>query len=321
MSRVYADSQGIDVQAELHAKSSSPNFGPTRVPASAPSGPQGMRFAAGKFGRRPLSISAKPDQTQADVLQNRSPLSQPNSASHLPSPIAPLARSPNFLPQAGANSISPSFGPTIVQAGQQQLRPAQNLRPQPPFTQPTRPTTFPMSSAQSSASGSSLSSAVRDPQGFFVPAFQNHYDQLGKFPVPLSKIWRGISSIELCRPRFNPLVQIKSTTPKQVCWTIKTPKPAHSRRRAFQHRVCPRSSRCNKWVETRMWRRCSNSKAWRHLSSIRNTRHNSTLKTLELRASKTEDTIPCWMRIRLDCLPVCISPLSFRTILKDEEGC
>lgn len=97
--------KGIDVQVELRAKTGSPNLVPTRVPSgpSAVTTGQGItRFPLGKFGaRRPLSISAKSDGGQVEgTVQTRSPLSQATSASHLPSPIAPMTRSPNFLPQA-----------------------------------------------------------------------------------------------------------------------------------------------------------------------------------------------------------------------------
>ncbi|KAF2668385.1 hypothetical protein BT63DRAFT_274740 [Microthyrium microscopicum] len=174
--------KGIDVQAELHAKTS-PNLVPTRVPPG-PGANQGIgRFPMGKYGaaRRPLSISAKSDgQGENVIVQSRSPLSQATSASHLPSPIAPMARSPNFIPQQGG-AISPSFGP-IGQNGQH-IRPQPQLRAQ--FNQPVRPAFaqhHPISSSQSTASGNSSlsgSSGPKDPQSqYFISPFQSHYDQL-----------------------------------------------------------------------------------------------------------------------------------------------
>jgi hypothetical protein len=172
------------VQVELTAKTGSPNLGPTRVTGpgvTSVTSPGMNRFPTGKYsGRRPLSISAKSDGTPTEQqIVTRSPLSQATSASHLPSPIAPMTRSPNFVPQTG--TLSPSFGATSQ--GNQPLRPQQPLRPH--FNQPNRAAFAqnPLSSAQSNGSaGSSMSggSANRDSQAFFISPFQNHYEQLGR---------------------------------------------------------------------------------------------------------------------------------------------
>ena len=200
MRSTLTDILGIDVQSELRAKTSSPNLVPTRVPQGPPSAPMAAspvsRFPSAKFAnRRSLSaLPAKVDgiQTQGNGIIHRSPLSQPTSASHLSSPIAPLAKSPNFMPQQGPHS--PSFGPPVQQS--QQLRP-QQLRPQ--FNPPGRAgfVQHPLSSAVSSASGGSSGSALSgssagrgEPQNYYPSPFQNHYEQLGKLPCLFLETYR-----------------------------------------------------------------------------------------------------------------------------------
>jgi hypothetical protein len=198
--QILADgSLGIDVQAELQAKTSSPNLVPTRVNQGPPSTPIAAspvsRFAVGKFpNRRSLSaLSTKPEGVQRpeNGIIHRSPLSRPTTGSHLSSPTGPQAKSPNFGPQGP--TLSPSFGPAAPRS--QQLRPQQQLRPHfnPP---PARPgfAQHPLSSAVSSASGGSTasvlsgSSAGREPQNYYPSPFQTHYEQLG-MASPLLFAW------------------------------------------------------------------------------------------------------------------------------------
>lgn len=196
--------EGIDVQAELRAKTGSPNLGPTRAPASAntsPNQPPLQRAMMNRHQQARRSIGAPPKAEgvhglpliQPDgALPNRSPLSQPTPGSHLSSPSTTATRSPNFIAQ-GAPSVSPNFGPMAPQQ--------QHLRPQPPRSQytpimgPQRPsvvTNQPPSSGLSSAStvgsgaGSVMSSSTSGgPSGYYASPFQSHMDQLGKLTRPL----------------------------------------------------------------------------------------------------------------------------------------
>jgi hypothetical protein len=121
-------------------------------------------------------VSAKTEiQADAGVIQNQSPLSHANAGSHMPSPIIPLAPSPNFMPQPGP--ISPSF--PAAPPPTQQLRPqaSHQLRPQ-QLSQPQQARA--VFAALSGAPSSASSATGRDVQGFYISAFQNHYDQLGK---------------------------------------------------------------------------------------------------------------------------------------------
>jgi hypothetical protein len=89
----------------------------------------------------------------------------------MPSPIAPLAPSPNFMPQSGP--ISPSF--PAAPPPTQQLRPqtSHQLRPQ-QLSQPQQARVF-------AALTSAPSTTAATPAGqYYISPFQNHYDQLGK---------------------------------------------------------------------------------------------------------------------------------------------
>ncbi|KAL1595446.1 hypothetical protein SLS59_008379 [Nothophoma quercina] len=102
--------KGIDVQAELRAKTGSPSLGPTRPAASAHTSPnqpplQQRAILNRQQQRRSLQGPPKADGTnglpmiQPDGPIQRSPLSQPTPGSHLSSPAQSATRSPNFMPQ------------------------------------------------------------------------------------------------------------------------------------------------------------------------------------------------------------------------------
>ncbi|OCL14968.1 hypothetical protein AOQ84DRAFT_279950 [Glonium stellatum] len=192
--------KGIDVQAELRAKTGSPNLGPTRTPASAntsPNQPPMQRAIMNRHqqARRSIGVPPKAEGVHGlpliqpeGVLPNRSPLSQPTPSSHVSSPSTTATRSPNFIPQSGT-SVSPNFGPV---AQQQHLRPQQPPRSQyTPLMAPQRPsviTNHPASNGMSSAStvgsgaGSVMtgSSTSGGPSAYYPSPFQSHMDQLGK---------------------------------------------------------------------------------------------------------------------------------------------
>jgi hypothetical protein len=202
--------KGIDVQAELQAKTGSPNLGPTRTPTSAntsPNQPPMQRAIMNRHQQTRRSIGVPPKAEGVHglpliqpegVLPNRSPLSQPTPSSHVSSPSTTATRSPNFVPQSGA-SVSPNFGPIAQQ--QQHLRPQQPPRSQyTPLMAPQRPsviTNHPSSSGMSSAStvGSGAGSVMTGstsggPSAYYPSPFQSHMDQLGKLSRPLLSLLR-----------------------------------------------------------------------------------------------------------------------------------
>jgi hypothetical protein len=170
------------VQAELRAKGGSPNLGPTRMPVSAaPVSQPIQRYAVNKYAqnRRSLTGMPKPDGVSPGLPPTISPRIQPTPTSHISSPTTSITQSPNFLPQGGA--ISPSFGP-IAQQSQQLRPPPQQLRPQ--FNPPQRPaavsSTYPTSAA---TIASALTANPGTGPGYYPSPFQNHYEELGKYPM------------------------------------------------------------------------------------------------------------------------------------------
>ncbi|KAF1938555.1 hypothetical protein EJ02DRAFT_446733 [Clathrospora elynae] len=189
--------KGIDVQAELRAKTGSPNLGPTRAPVSAHTSPnqaplQQRAILNRQQQRRSLQGPSKIDaanglpMVQPDGPIQRSPLSQPTPGSHLSSPAQSATRSPNFMPHG--QSVSPNFGPMPPQQQQQQQQ-QQPLRPQPPrsnFTPmmgPQRPslvTNHPPSNGIPSASTVGSGSGITQSSGpstFYQTQYSDHMKQ------------------------------------------------------------------------------------------------------------------------------------------------
>lgn len=186
---------GIDVQAELRAKTGSPNLGPTRTPVSAHNSPsqpplQQRAILNRQQQRRSLQGPPKPDGSnglpmiQPDGPIQRSPLAQPTPGSHLSSPAQSATRSPNFMPHG--QSVSPNFGPMPPQQ--------QPLRPQPPRSNfgpmmpgPQRPSLITnqppsngISSASTPGSGGSGTTQGSGPPSYYQTPFTDHMTQLGK---------------------------------------------------------------------------------------------------------------------------------------------
>jgi hypothetical protein len=186
--------KGIDVQAELRAKTGSPNLGPTRAPASAHASPnqaplQQRAILNRQQQRRSLQGPPKADGSnglpmiQPDGPVQRSPLSQPTPGSHLSSPAQSATRSPNFVAhgQAHGQSVSPNFG----------ALPPQQLRPQPPrnnFTPMMGAQRPPLAANQQNPGGLPNASTVghsvngmtqsSGPSAFYPSQYSDHMNQL-----------------------------------------------------------------------------------------------------------------------------------------------
>lgn len=184
--------KGIDVQAELQAKTGSPSLVPVRAASAnaSPSMPplQQRAILNRQQQRRSVGGSLKADGThnlpmlQPDGPINRSPLSQPTPGSHMSSPAHSTTRSPNFVAQG--TSVSPNFGP-LPQQHHQPLRPrahfASSLGPG-----PQRPSIITNHAAANANGSSGASSAVTQStasggtSSFFPSPFESHMTQLGK---------------------------------------------------------------------------------------------------------------------------------------------
>ncbi|KAF2125754.1 hypothetical protein P153DRAFT_378590 [Dothidotthia symphoricarpi CBS 119687] len=185
--------KGIDVQAELRAKTGSPNLGPTRPQTSVHNSPnqaplQQRAILNRQQQRRSLQGPPKVDginglpMIQPDGPIHRSPLSQPTPGSHLSSPAQSATRSPNFPPNG--QSVSPNFGPIPPQQ-QQQLRPLPPRSNFTPLMGPQRPsliTNHPPSNSRSSTStvGSSGTGMTQSsgPSSYYPTQFSDHMSQL-----------------------------------------------------------------------------------------------------------------------------------------------
>lgn len=191
--------KGIDVQAELQAKTQSPNLGPTRVPAPPvtvpPAQKQPMQRAIMNRQQQRRSGMGLPQKIEGahglpnispnGLAPNRSPLSQPTPTSHMSSPSTTATRSPNFLPQGAIQS--PNIGPVSQQ--QQQLRQQQHRQfNQIPHAPPLRPTVMtsnvasggiPSAASAGSGPGSAMPGNANAGSSSFYPSpFQSHMDQL-----------------------------------------------------------------------------------------------------------------------------------------------
>ena len=186
---------GVDVQAELHAKTGSPTLGPTRACGSAHNSPsqaplQQRAMLNRQQQRRSLQGPPKLHGSnglaliQSDGPVQRSPLSQSTPGSHLSSPTQASIQSPNFMPLA--QSVSPNFGPMASQQ--------QPLRPQPPrsnfgpmMPSPQRPSLITnqppsngLSSASTAGSGGSGTAQSSGSSSYCQTPFTDHMTQLGK---------------------------------------------------------------------------------------------------------------------------------------------
>ena len=194
---------GIDVQAELRAKTGSPNLGPARAPSSTHTSPnqaplQQRAILNRQHQRRSLQAPPKADisnglpMIQPDGPIQRSPLSQPTTGSLLSSPAQSATRSPNFVPLG--QSVSPNFG-----AIPQQQQP---LRPQPPrssfssMISPQRPSPMTNQSASNGITSAppvgnsgNASAQSNGASAFYPTQFSDHMSQLGKRLYSFSLFW------------------------------------------------------------------------------------------------------------------------------------
>ncbi|KAM0562079.1 hypothetical protein ACHAPJ_002523 [Fusarium lateritium] len=169
--------KGIDVQAELRAKTGSPNLGPTHMPQNLVQPPPIQRAIMNRHhqSRRSNSNIApkaepipvlppplQPHSTATSPKNRPTPSSHSNSPSNTGSAFSPAA-SDNMSMRGSMTSMSRQQMPQQPQQPQQQQMP-QN-------TQPPR-----SSMMQSSGRGGQPGSGA---SYYPTPAFQNHIEQLG----------------------------------------------------------------------------------------------------------------------------------------------
>ncbi|KAL1864638.1 hypothetical protein VTK73DRAFT_5766 [Phialemonium thermophilum] len=182
--------KGIDVQAELRAKTGSPNLGPTHVPQNLVQPPPIQRALLNRHHARRSNSSIAP---KLEPGMNLSPLPPPLQPGHAASPknrptppshsTSPTATT--FSSQHGASPAGSGSDPLGGQMRHPGITSAA-MKPQPPppggmsgmqppaMGRPLQPGTPQAGSGQPPRAGAGVSAASFYP----TPAFQNHIEQL-----------------------------------------------------------------------------------------------------------------------------------------------
>ncbi|KLU84305.1 hypothetical protein MAPG_03349 [Magnaporthiopsis poae ATCC 64411] len=215
--------KGIDVQAELRAKTGSPNLGPTHMPQNLVQPPPISRSLLGRHHSRRSNSSIAPKLEQPDLsgttalhppLGGASAMSPKGrhavSSSHSASPTTTVSVFGGGSPAAsGSDHITPpaARAPALgLKQQQQPTAPMAHMNGM-PATGPPRTMQQQMQAAaqrhsmQRAAAGGAHGGVVTTTAApFYTPAFQSHIDQLGKLPRPDNSHFPP--PIELCSPRF-----------------------------------------------------------------------------------------------------------------------
>jgi hypothetical protein len=184
--------KGIDVQAELQAKTGSPNLGPTHMPQNMVQPPPIQRAILNRHHhsrRSASSIAPKLEPGATTVAPSihgmqtvTSPKSRPTPPSHATSPTNP---NPGF----GASAVSPAATEASTS-----MRPAvpPPIRQLPPIQGPVA-----AAAARQQMMQHGAGVGPRSTNYYPTPSFQSHIKQLGKL-TPFLHL------IELWRPRLIP---------------------------------------------------------------------------------------------------------------------
>ncbi|KAI9891118.1 MAG: hypothetical protein M1814_003317 [Vezdaea aestivalis] len=176
--------KGIDVQAELRAKTGSPQLGPTTI-SPVGQNPSMQRAVMNRHNQnkarrsnfgvsKPEPTSALPLSAAQSAFSSGSPQLQPTPSSHTSSPSTHI--SPTFGPQG---VITPPINDRLAQPPQQSLRPSQ---------QQGRPSQQGFNGPQGGfvAPGAATNHRSTGPSSFYPPSpFASHMEQLGKLTFSL----------------------------------------------------------------------------------------------------------------------------------------
>lgn len=183
---------GIDVQAELRAKTGSPHLGPTHMPQNMAQAPTVQRAIMNRHHQaRRSQSSIAPKLEPGAPLQ--SPQSRPTPSSHASSPtaISPGFHNPGVMTPPGSDSQMQFH----QQQQQQRLQAAQAAKQ--PINQGNQGLPghggllgnqgvgAPLAPKGPGSGGTSTGGTPAAAAYFASPNFQNHYEQLGKLSRPL----------------------------------------------------------------------------------------------------------------------------------------
>jgi hypothetical protein len=181
--------KGIDVQAELRAKTGSPNLGPTHMPQNMVQPPPIQRALLNRHhaSRRSASSIApklEPGVTSLPPLNHglqsiSSPKTRPTPPSHTSSPT-------NTSSGFGGQSVA---SPTATEQSGMRSNIPPTMRQLPPMQGPLAAAAARQQMLQQRAGAGAGS---RAPAYYPTPAFQNHFEQLGKLTrlCPFIELWR-----------------------------------------------------------------------------------------------------------------------------------
>ena len=195
---------GIDVQAELCAKTASPNLGPTHVPQTLAQPPPIQRAIMNRHHQSRRSISSIAPKVEPGMGQLATPPQPPSVLSpknrHTPPSHtnSPTSSAPTFGSQPALSPPASDVGPLRTPAAvpQHQLSPVPGPGPiSPPTARPVpvmaptsaaaNPRLATVSTASASVTPTTTPGTVTSPtaaSGYYTtPSFQNHIEQLGGF--------------------------------------------------------------------------------------------------------------------------------------------
>lgn len=176
---------GIDVQAELRAKTGSPHLGPTHLQQSIAQPPTVQRAIMNRHHQARRSNSSIAPKLEPGVAfhSNQSPQSRPTPPSHVSSPTT---SSPGFNHNQGV--LTPPSSESQMQHQQQRLQ-AAKTHAQHALSGTTGllvNTGMGMSlGAKGQGNAGSNNTASAPVAAAYYPSFQNHIEQLGKLTRPL----------------------------------------------------------------------------------------------------------------------------------------
>ncbi|KAK8211583.1 hypothetical protein M8818_003238 [Zalaria obscura] len=186
--------KGIDVQAELQAKTGSPALGPAYMPPHVrpPMGQTPLQRTAmsqqhaRRAGQPPFGQAMGPGMGRPldGSFSARSPQGHPTPSSHASSPNAMSTHTPPSIPQG---QMTPPTSAVLAQP--QQYRSSQPQPPRPAYMmqqRPAPPSQYPSSNSTQTGATMTGSTAPHGPTtgstAYYPSPFQKHIDQLGKLP-------------------------------------------------------------------------------------------------------------------------------------------
>ena len=197
------------MQAELRAKTGSPNLGPTHVPQSLVQPPPIQRAILNRHHARRSNSGIAPKlepgimgsplpppiHSQPSAL---SPKSRQTPSSHSDSPTTTTAfGSQHGASPAGSDHLNATVRPSMPPVTGMKAPPLQHV---PPIHGLPGPRQMQIPGLQHGANHVRGGVAGNPPPFYPTPSFQNHIEQLGKLTRFLFS--SPSSFIELCRPRF-----------------------------------------------------------------------------------------------------------------------